>query len=232
MRSLLLLGAGGLAREVIASITTSGSYRVVGVLDDDASLHGRQLDGVPVIGHISQAALRDEQVLVCIEAGVARERVVRRMTAAGVEQDRFATCIDRAVCIPRGCVVGAGSIVLAGAVLTASVMIGSHVVAMPSVVLSHDDVVADFATISAGALVGGSVRVERGAHLGMGSAVRQRLVVGEYSTLGIGGVLVEDLPSYETWAGAPAQRLDGQSLYDHHRPVRRAGLHLTSGGRS
>ncbi|QDP94602.1 acetyltransferase [Microlunatus elymi] len=228
MKSLLLLGAGGLAREVIASVAATGTHRIVGVLDDNESLHGSQLDGVPVIGHVSQAPLRDEQLLVCIGAGPARERVVRRLITAGVEQQRFATCIDRGVRIPPGCVVGPGSILLSGVVLTASVTVGAHVVAMPSVVLTHDDVVADFATLAAGVLLGGGVRVGRGAYLGMGSSVRQRLAVGAYATLGMGGVLVDDLPSYETWAGVPARRLDGRDLFDHHRIGRAASLHLTS----
>ena len=38
MNDLLLLAASGLAREVIAS--AEGSLPIVGVLDDDGSLHG------------------------------------------------------------------------------------------------------------------------------------------------------------------------------------------------
>ena len=228
MESLLLLGAGGLAREVIASVGSAGSHRIVGVLDDDHSLHGSRLDGVPVIGHISQAPLRDEQLLVCIESGPSRERVVRRMITAGVESERFATCVDPAVRVPSGCMVGPGSILLPGGVLTASVTIGSHVVAMPSVVFARDDVVADFATLNTGALLGDGVHIGRGAELGMASAVRRRLMVGAYATLGMGGVLMEDLPSYETWAGVPARRLDGQRFFDRHQPARVPGMALTA----
>ncbi len=207
MTPLLLVGAGGLAREVIASVRATGLYEVVGVLDDNAALHGSIFDGVPVVGPVVDAAARDEHVLVCVGSGVARERIVRRMLLAGVEPERFARCIDRSVRIPETCAVGDGSILLQGVVLTSGIGVGSHVVAMPGVVLTHDDEVSHYATLAAGVLLGGGVRIGRAAYLGMGACVRQGLTVGDYATLGMGAVLLHDLPQRETWAGVPARPL-------------------------
>lgn len=211
MRPLLLVGAGGLAREVIASIRATGTYEVVGLLDDDADRRGAVLDGVPVVGAAVDAAARDEALLVCIGEGTVRERVVRRLLLAGVEPHRFARCIDRTVRVPQTCAVGDGSILLQGVTLTSDIGIGSHVVAMPGVVLTHDDEICHFATLAAGVLLGGGVRVGRAAYLGMGASVRQGLTVGDYATLGMGAVLVRDLPHRATWAGVPAQPLTRRS---------------------
>ena len=64
------------------------------------------------------------------------------MGASDVE--RYAVLIHPSVDVPESCTVGAGSIVLAGCVLTADVRVGRHVVMMPGVVLTHDDVIEEF----------------------------------------------------------------------------------------
>jgi FlaA1/EpsC-like NDP-sugar epimerase len=49
-RPLLLVGAGGLAREVLAAVRLQPSeWKPIGALDDP-SKHGADLDGVPVLG--------------------------------------------------------------------------------------------------------------------------------------------------------------------------------------
>ena len=50
-RPLLLVGAGGLAREVLAAVHAEPEvYQPFGLLDDDISRHGAVVDGLPVLG--------------------------------------------------------------------------------------------------------------------------------------------------------------------------------------
>ena len=207
-RPLVLVGAGGLAREVLAVARRHGPYEVVGVLDDDPAARGRDVGGVPVLGGLrALAGLPDAAVLACVGHGRARAGLVTRLAAAGVGPDRWATVVHPSVEVPDGCTVGAGSVLLAGVVLTADVRVGRHVVLMPHVTLTHDDEVRDAATLAAGATLGGRVRVGPRAYLGMRSAVRERVRVGAGATLGMGAVLLTDLPDDETWAGVPARPL-------------------------
>lgn len=206
MTELLLVGASGLAREVLSVLRTAGDRRAVAILDDAPELHGATRDGVPVVGGID--AVRDydgSDLLLCVGRGTARNRIAERMARLGARHDQFVSVIHPSVAIPDGCDIGHGSIVLAGAVLTASVRVGRHVVVMPNATLTHDDVVEDFATLCAGVSLGGEVRVGRAAYLGMNSSVRERVTVGAESTLGMGAALLSDLPAGETWVGVPAR---------------------------
>lgn len=203
MSGLLLVGASGLAREVIAA----APGRVAAIADDDGRLHGTTVGGVPVYGPAEAVVDVEGLVLVCIGPSAARRDVVRRLEAAGLSADRHATFVAASARIGAGCTVGAGSIVLDGVVMTADAALGRHVVVMPSTVVTHDDEVADFATLAAGVALGGGVRIGEAAYVGMNAAIRQGIAVGDGATVGMGAVVLSDVPAHETWAGVPARPL-------------------------
>ena len=205
MLDLLLIAASGLAREVLSA--DQSEYRVVGILDDDPTLAGSLVNGIAVLGGVELARDRDEALLICVGSGSGRQKIAARLAGLGVDEARFATLIDQFVRVPSGCRVGAGSILLAGVVLTADVTVGCHVVAMPQVILTHDDCVRDFATLAAHATVGGSVNIGEAAYLGMNCSIRQGVSIGDAATVGMGAVVLTDVPEGETWAGVPARAL-------------------------
>ncbi|KDA04894.1 acetyltransferase [Microbacterium sp. CH12i] len=204
---VLLIGASGLAREVLAA----GMVGVVGILDDDAALHGTEVGGVPVRGAVDSAADRDEQFLVCVGPSATRRLVVRRLRDLGIGADRFAIFAARSARIGSTSQIGAGSIVLDGVAITADATLGEHVVVMPNSTITHDDVIADFATLAAGVALGGSVRIGEAAYIGMNASVRQGVTVGEDATVGMGSVVLADVPDQQTWAGVPARQLGANS---------------------
>lgn len=212
MARVLLLAAGGLARETASSILATGDHRVVGMLDDSADLWGAKIAGVDVLGGIDTAAARSEMLLVCAGSGAARRHIVTRLRDLGVGDERYATHVSASASLGTGCALGWGSIVLPGCVLTCDVEAGNHVVLMPRVVLTHDNSLGDFATLAAGVSMGGNTAVGSAAYLGMNASVRQGLRVGEDATLGMGSVLLGDQPDGTVWAGNPARPLGG---HDH-----------------
>ena len=201
---LVLVAASGLAREAAVAARATG-WEVRGCLDDAPDLQGRSVGGLEVLGGIDGVVDHpDALLLVCVGRGATRAVVVDRLTALGVADDRYATVVAPSVALPETCTVGAGSVLLDGTVLTTEVTIGRHVVAMPHVVLTHDDVVEDYATLCAGVVLGGSVRVGRAAYLGMASSVRENRTVGEGAVIGMGAVVLRDVPAGVTWVGNPA----------------------------
>ena len=206
---LVLLAASGLAREVFACRAVAEGFDLLGVLDDDPAKHGGAFGTTTVLGAIEDASSFPQALfVVCAGRGQARQRIVNRLDLIGVRQDRFATIVDPTAVVPAGCSIGGGSILLSHVSLTADVTVGRHVVIMPQAVLTHDDRIEDFATICGGVALGGSVVVGSAAYLGMNASVREDLVVGPSSTLGMGSVLLSNLPSGRTWAGVPAADLD------------------------
>jgi sugar O-acyltransferase (sialic acid O-acetyltransferase NeuD family) len=200
---VLLVGASGLAREVLAA----GMTGVAGILDDDESLHGTEVGGVPVLGPVADAATRGEQLLVCIGPSGSRREAVRRLGRLGVDGERYATYVARSARVGATSDIGAGSILLDGVVVTADAQLGAHVVVMPNCVITHDDILEDFATLTSGVALAGGVRVGEAAYIGMNAAVRQGLSIGAAATVGMGAAVLSDVPAGETWAGVPAYKL-------------------------
>ena len=213
---LVLVAASGLAREVLAALADDAlGFEVRGLLDDAPNLQGAEVGGAPVLGTIDTVVQHtDAHLLVCAGRGASRAAIVDRLTGLGVSEDRYATYVHPRAEVPRTCRIGCGSVLLAGTVLTTDVSVGKHVVAMPNVTLTHDDTVADFATLCAGVSLGGSVRVGRAAYLGMSSSVREHTTVGAGSVLGMGAALLTDLPDGETWVGVPARPRPAAPAYD------------------
>lgn len=205
---LLLVGAGGLAREAAEAVRAAGSHALVGLLDDDEATWGAEVAGLSVLGPAAAVADHPEaQLLLCPGRGGARLALAERLAALGVAEQRWATVVHPAASVGTTCTVGAGSVLLAGAVLTADVRLGRHVVVMPGAVLTHDDELADAVTVCARVSLAGGVRVGSGAYLGAGALVREHLTVGEDAVLGMGAVVLADVPPHEVWVGNPARRL-------------------------
>lgn len=208
----MLVAASGLAREVAESARRAG-WDVLGCLDDNPALVGTEImPGLPVLGGLAAVGnYPDARLLLCAGKGTTRQGIAERLGALGVDDERYAVVVDPTVVAPPSCTLGAGSILLAGTVLTASVTVGRHVACMPHVVLTHDDVIEDYATLASGVALGGGVTVGMAAYVGMGATVRQHVRVGATSTLGMGAVLVRDMPDGQVWAGLPAEPLKAKA---------------------
>jgi sugar O-acyltransferase (sialic acid O-acetyltransferase NeuD family) len=210
---LVIVGAGGFARETAAA--AAAAWRVLGFVDDDPALHGTIRSGLPILGAVGTVAdMPDAAVVVCVgnpRNYRARQRIVQRL---GLPQERYATVVHPAAEVGAGSVVGPGSVLLAGAVLTADVTVGSHVAVMPQAVLTHDDVVGDYATIASGVRLGGGAVLESGAYVGAGALIREGVTVGAWSLVGMGSVVLRDVPPGEVWAGNPAGFLRSTELQE------------------
>ncbi|MBX6390170.1 MAG: NeuD/PglB/VioB family sugar acetyltransferase [Frankia sp.] len=203
---LLLVGAGGLAREAAEAARASGDHHVVGFLDDNPALWGAPIGGAQVLGGIERVAQYPRARLL-LGPGRGRSRAIlrQRLEGLGVGEDRYATVIHPRAVVPPSCTVGPGSVLLAGAVLTADVTVGRHVAVMANAVLTHDVVLEDYVTVCAAVTLAGNVRARAGAYLGQSCSVREGLTVGAWSLVGMGAVVVRHVGDGEVWAGVPAR---------------------------
>jgi sugar O-acyltransferase (sialic acid O-acetyltransferase NeuD family) len=209
-QKLLLVGPGGLGREAAEAVRAINAvhptWNLLGFLDDDPAKQGTAVDGVPVLGPSALVREHPEaKVVLCPgrpDNYVARRTLAERL---GLSDDRYATVIHPNAAIGTTCEIGVGSVILAHTDLTAGVRVGRHVVVMPQVVLTHDAVVEDWATIASGVRLGGGAHVAEGAYLGSGACLREGIRVGAWAMVGMGSVVTRDVPAERLWFGTPAR---------------------------
>lgn len=206
---LLIVGGGGLAREVIwLARDCRPAWNVIGILDDSPRLQGQRLCNVPVLGPICEWRRHPNvRLVVAIGDPRVRQAVVQRLSAEATPN--FATLIHPSVLMSEYVELGAGSIVAAGCILTTQVRIGRHVVLDRMVNAGHDVTVADFCTVSPMALLSGNVILAAGVWVGAAASIRQGLRIGQGSMVGMGAAVVGNVMDNELVAGVPARRRRG-----------------------
>lgn len=210
LRRLLIVGAGGFARETAAAVAAINGVRptwsLLGFLDDDPLRHGELIGGIAVLGPSSAVEEHGEAaVVICTgrpDNYTSRERIARRL---GLDDQRYATIVHPAAAVGEGCAIGVGSVLLAQVALTVDVTVGRHVAVMPHVVLTHDVRVEDWVTLASGVRAGGGCHVRSGAYIGAGACLREGTTVGERALIGMGSIVTRDVPPGRTWYGSPAR---------------------------
>ncbi|MFP3938669.1 MAG: acetyltransferase [Thermoanaerobaculia bacterium] len=199
MTRVAVLGAGGHAKVVIATLVAAG-HKVGAAYDDDPGRQGGELLGVPVRGALRDAR-PDEADGFVLAVGSNRDR--RRLAA---ELDLpWISAVHPAATVHRSVRLGVGSVVFAGAVLQPDTEIGRHVIINTGASVDHDCRVADFVHVAPGARLGGGVKVAEGAVVGIGSALLPGVRVGAQATVGAGAAVVADVPERTTSVGVPAR---------------------------
>ncbi|MBP1806800.1 NeuD/PglB/VioB family sugar acetyltransferase [Rubellimicrobium aerolatum] len=202
---LVVVGFSGNALDALSAI--EASFRVVAFLDDNAGLHGRDFEGVPVLPVAALGRFPEARVL-CL---IGSERSYRHRAAIigrlGLPEARFATVVHPRAEVSRLARIGAGSVLLAGAQVVSNGVVGRHVIVLPQSVVHHDSEVGDFTLVGTGVIVAGHVRVGPGCYLGSGSRLKNGVTVGEGALVGMGANVLRDVPPGATVVGNPARVL-------------------------
>jgi sugar O-acyltransferase (sialic acid O-acetyltransferase NeuD family) len=207
---VVIVGAGGHARVVVDALLCQG-VEVRGFVDEDRSLHGTAVYGLPVLG--ADAALDDEGLAGCDlvnglggsgreQGSPLRRRVQERLEAAG---RRFVGVCHPTAHVSSRAELAADVQVLAGAVVQPGARIGTGSVINTRAVVEHDCRLGGFVHCAPGSVVCGDVSLADDVHVGAGAVVRQGLTLGRGVVVAAGAAVVADQNVAAVLMGVPAK---------------------------
>ena len=212
MKDLVILGAGGFAREVLWLIRDmnraygeAGIFQVLGFIAPEKEKDKMKGVELPYLGKDEWAlANLDKETAYVIGVG---EPKVRRALDELYTSEGYASqaLVHPSVNMSQFVGLGEGAIVCAGAVLTTQVEIGRQAVVNLNATVGHDVKIGDYANISPGTNVSGEVKLEEGVFVGTGASFVPGVKVGKWAVVGAGAVVTNDLPGGMISVGVPAK---------------------------
>jgi sugar O-acyltransferase (sialic acid O-acetyltransferase NeuD family) len=207
-----IYGAGGCGRGILplarARLHSEPDHELVFVDDGSA---GTTINGHKVLGFDEFAAADAERhVALAVADSRLRQRLAEKCATAGLHF--FSVWASNAVRMDD-VEIGEGALISPFVTLTSNIRIGAHFQANLYSYVEHDCVIGDFVTFAPRVACNGNVHIGDHAYIGTGAVLRQGrsgapLRIGEGAVIGMGAVVIRDVPPGVTVVGVPARPLE------------------------
>lgn len=207
---LLLFPFGGNARESLMSVFAINErlpeWDILGFIDDDRSMLGKDCCGIKVLG--GRELFREFPDAFVLAVPGSPTNFTRRkalLDSLPIETARFATIIHPSVGRAPDAAVGCNTIIMSNVVISCGVNIGSHCVILPNTVISHDSEVGDYCCVGSNVSISGSVRIGASCYIGSGTKIREDISIGAGTLVGLGSNVLSEIPAGVVAVGSPAR---------------------------
>jgi len=203
---VLIIGAnlfGRIAKEIFES---QGNL-VYGFMDDNAGLHGKEIDLATVLGRTD-----DEELLKLIgptcEVFVATDDNKLRKTLIEHVVERRKTqpvnAIHSQSIINSDTHMGHGNLLDMGVLFGYGAKLGSYNLVMAGAVIGAFSEIGSYTQIGSGTIINTEVVIEDGAFIGSGVTIVTGVRIGKNARIGAGSVVIASVENNKTVFGNPA----------------------------
>lgn len=207
--NLVIIGAGGLAREVfdLANIIFANDvdFKIKGFLSkEDTGI--TNMGYPPILGNSEQYNPEGEDVFFCAIGNVQRRKIaVENILKKG---GKFINLIHPTAQISPSVKLGMGIAIKSYCVIASDVTIGDFSYFQSSVIMGHDVSIGAYCHVNSFAFFAGNVEVQQLVTVNAGAKILQKVCLETASVIGIGSVVIHKVKQGATVFGVPAKRIN------------------------
>lgn len=208
MKNLIIIGAGGFAREVYwhaqKSLGFGEEWQIKGFLDGDVNLAAEEYARLPdkVLGDIDTYEICSDDVFACaVGSPKVRRHLVEKILARGGE---FINLISKLAQIIPTAKIGRGVIVSPFVGISDRAQVGDFVALNAQTIIGHDVRLGNFSCVMPHVHIAGNCKIGAEVFVGSGAIVLPKAKVGDGATVGAGCVVLKKVRAGATVFGNPA----------------------------
>jgi sugar O-acyltransferase (sialic acid O-acetyltransferase NeuD family) len=217
MKNIILFGGGNQAHYTIDIIEKEKKYNIVGIIDSVHDIDSERF-GYKILGR--QEDLKEIILKYDIYGGVisigdnGSRYLVSQQIINLIPDFIFVNAIHPSVVIGNTTELGFGIVAMAGCVFNPKAKIGNFTFFATGAQVEHDNIIHDFASISAGSITGGYVTIGKFSAITLGVTVLDRIEIGENTVIGAGSLVIKSLPDNVLAYGNPAKIIRSRKKFE------------------
>ena len=213
MKNLIIIGAGGFAREIYwhapECVGFGSDWTVKGFLDGDVKLSAEEYQKlpseVPLLGDIDSYEIEPDDVFACaIGTPAVRKKLVEKILPRGAE---FINVIHRRATVMPRAKLGRGVVICLASGISDLVELGDFVVINNVTYLGHDVKVGEYTCIMSHVEIGGGTVIGNEVFIGSQVAIVPKSKIGDGAFVGIGSVVLRRVKAGAKVFGNPAREV-------------------------
>ena len=212
MNKVVVMGGTGIGIIAASIIDVLPDMEFLGFLNDDIPVGETQgkFKRLPVIG-TSQDVYKfindnDTYVLLAYKTMKKEDKMWEKYLALDIPHEKFINVIHPSSQIPWGyCEIGYGVMMAPNVQLSPDTTISDNCILLGNSFIGHDSTLERYVSVANHATIGARVHVGKAVHIGTNASIRQGVKIGDFSLVGMGSVVLDDVPSNSIVAGVPAK---------------------------
>ncbi|MFV0397455.1 MAG: hypothetical protein ACK5JU_05515 [Bacteroidales bacterium] len=214
-KKVVVMGGIGIGLIAASIIDQYEELEILGFLNDNEPI-GKEIGDferkIKVIGTSEDVHkfIADDDTYVFIAYIVMKNKkaAYAKIKSLNIPENKFINLIHPTAIVPKGyCKIGNGVLFAPLSQLSPDTTVSDNCILLPNSFLGHNSFMDEYASIATNSVVGAHVHVGKGVHIGSNATIRECVKIGDYSFVGMGAVVLEDVPEYSVVVGNPAKVL-------------------------